>query len=186
MPWTDWKFPSAEATRGTGLATWSNESNIEADDGSIASTNVKSTASLYMVASDCGLTATDVPANTVIVAVQVETEIKAWDDAGTGGVHTYYVGLHNDPTTVPSDTGRQTATYTVNSTTVGGATFQVDTFTGLFGQSLTQAIVTGADFGPWLQAAGGTRVSGDELFGVDYIKLRVLWDYPGGGMIGDI
>ncbi len=182
MPTTDYKFPTAFANVDNGGQTWRNETRAGSDNDSYADVDTIPTGSDYLALTTFDFS--EIPATAIIMGIEAEIDIKASNNTSTG-TQTYYLAITENGSTFDT-ANKKTGTYAVTASDLSDSSAEIDSFgagNDRWGQSLTGAsLTTTFGVGVW----GEASASAGSDFAVDYLKMRLTWEYPGGGMIGDI
>lgn len=188
MAVTSYFFPGTAASEtipGGNAGDWANVNNIKTDDTSEASLSYSSASSdvgAYIKATNFGITSSDIPLLSTIQGVEIEyrrREGSTTDNITTDHCRIILAGTisTNNVSTMNTSEWVQAASEAGSENIVeGGAS-------NLWGElALTQLQVTNSGFGVAIACdMGGTT---PDAF-IDYIKLRVYYTAPVGGIVPD-
>jgi hypothetical protein len=166
MPSTGNVFPgTGENNAGIGATAWTSPGSVTADDATDATCNAAA-SSQYLVARNFNFSA--IPVGAVISGVLVRVEASEH----SGGVEPVLAQLQNE-----SGTLFGSSKATSNEGSISGTTKAVYTYgstSDLWGATLTQAIVTDADFGVrfWFATAHDVRI--------DFVTMAIEYTVDGG------
>lgn len=156
---------SGAQTLGPGSVTWSNPGNITSADASDATaTGATPAYTEYLRASAFGFTSSDVPAGATIDGIEFTVRARASATSRVVFNNCYISTTANSPTGSTFNDGGASLTTSNAFYSLGGPTF--------LPAALTQAIVTGANFGLMLEMAF-TGVSATAY--IDYVAARVYY-----------